>query len=116
MEGGGGEERRRLAELGPGPGSEPWAPALDLVSCSPGQQLEGRRERKGGVVAEEDIAETLEVNFNRETESERRLRGIRKEKKCREIERERRKKQRRGERVVVAEVWKEDSGKAIRFL
>ena len=35
-----------MAELGPGP--EPGAPALDLVSCSPGQQLEERRERKGG--------------------------------------------------------------------
>lgn len=58
MEGGGGENRRRLAELGPGPGPEPGAPALDLVSCSPGQQLEGREERKGGVVAGEDSTET----------------------------------------------------------
>lgn len=41
-------KRRRLAAMGPGPGQEPGAPALDLVSCSPGQQLEGRRERTGG--------------------------------------------------------------------
>lgn len=31
-----------MAELRPGPGPEPGAPALDLVSCSPGQQLEAR--------------------------------------------------------------------------
>lgn len=84
------------AEAGPRP--EPGAPALDLVSCSPGRQLEGRREREGGEVAGEDSAETSGGNFNRDTESER--------------EREKREK---GETVVV-EVWKEDSGKAIRFL
>lgn len=61
-----------MAELGLGPGPEPGAPALDLVSCSPGQQLEGRRERMGGEVAGEDSAETSGENFNRETESERR--------------------------------------------
>lgn len=36
-------------------------------------------------------------------------------KNCTEIEGERRKKREGGEEVV-AEVWKEDSGKAIRFL
>lgn len=39
-----------MAEPGLGPGPEPGAPALDLVSCSPGQQLEG--SEKGGEVAE----------------------------------------------------------------
>lgn len=43
-----------MAELGPGPGPEPGAPALGLVSCSPGQQLEkgekgsGRQHGGGG--------------------------------------------------------------------
>lgn len=67
-----------MAEPGLGPGPEPGAPALDLVSCSPGQQLEARRERKGGEEAREDSSETSWENFNWETESERGWRGIRK--------------------------------------
>lgn len=52
-----------MAELEMGPGPEPGAPALDLVSCSLGQQLEGRRERTGGEVAGEDGAETSGGEF-----------------------------------------------------
>ena len=52
------------AELRLGLGPKPGAPALDLVSCSPGQQLEERRERVGGEVAGEDSAETSQENFN----------------------------------------------------
>lgn len=66
------------------------------------------RERKGGEVAGEDIAETSGENFIGETESEMRWRGVRKEKSSTVIER------REQEGVVL--VWKEDSGKAIRFL
>lgn len=86
--------------LGPGPGPEPGAPALDLVSCSPGQQLEGRREREreGGEEAREDSTETSWENFNWETESERRWRGIRKGKKqCSDREAEEREERKGGE-------------------
>ena len=52
-----------MAELGPGPEPEPEpgapAHALDLVSCSPGQQLEGGREREGGEATGEDSMETF---------------------------------------------------------
>lgn len=48
-----------MAELGLEPGPEPGAPALDLVSCSPGQQLEGRKAGMGGEVAGEDDTETV---------------------------------------------------------
>lgn len=44
----GGMEGGGLAELGPRLGPQPGASALDLVSCSPGQQLEGHTERNGG--------------------------------------------------------------------
>lgn len=77
-----------MAELEPGP--EPGAPALDLVSCSPGQQLEGRRERKGGEVTGEDSTKTLGESLNEETESERRWRRRRKKRMV--IARKRRKK------------------------
>lgn len=39
------------------PGPEPGAPALDLVSCSPGQQLEG--PKAGGEVAGGKTAQRL---------------------------------------------------------
>jgi len=76
------------------PGPEPGARALDLVSCSPGQQLEGRKERKGGEVAGEERAKTQRGNRNGETESEKRWRGVRKEKNSPSIERERKKRER----------------------
>lgn len=72
-------------ELGPEPEPEPGAPALDLVSCSPGQQLEVHRESEGGEVAREESTGTSLENFNWESE---RWRGIRKKKMERERERE----------------------------
>ena len=50
-----------MAELRPGPGPEPGAPALDLVSCSPGQQLEGRGRE--GRQQGKDSAETSGGEF-----------------------------------------------------
>lgn len=97
-------------ELGPEPEPEPGAPALDLVSCSPGQQLEVHRESEGGEVAREESTGTSLENFNWESE---RWRGIRKKKM--ERERERGKSREKGVRRGGVEVWKEDSGKAIRF-
>lgn len=54
------------------------------------------REREGGEVAGEDSAETSGENFSGETESERRWRGVRREKSSTAMERERKKRAGRG--------------------
>ncbi len=100
-----------MAEPGLGPGPEPGAPALDLVSCSPGQQLE-EREREGrqqGKTAQRLQERILTENWK--------VRGDAEEQGRKKIAQRWRWGERReqGEKVVL-EVWKEDSGKAIRFL
>lgn len=99
----GGEAEEAVARTGAGAVARARGPSLDLVSCSPGQQLEGRR--KGGEATGEDSIETSGGEFlSEERKVRKRWRWKGKSNTVRE-----------GVRVVL-EVWKEDSGKAIRFL
>lgn len=65
------EREESAAELGLRP--KPWPPALDLVSCFPGQLLKGHREEGCGGGGKEEAGkhseQTLGKSFNGEKES-----------------------------------------------